>query len=159
MRGGNILGIMKKINFKNKKVGIWGMGIVGKSALNYVQQFTDQIQIMDQSSDAAYIAQTPENITSFLEHNDFIIPSPGIMLHNYQHYAHKFVQELDIFAQENKNYTVAITGTVGKTTVTSLLQQCIPDAIAAGNIGHAMLNLVTNPPSVIPGFERESKSL
>lgn len=136
---------MKKINFKNKKIGIWGMGIVGKSVLNYVQQFTDQIQMMDQSSNASHIAQTQENIANFLEHNDVIIPSPGIMLHDYQHYAHKFIQELDIFAQDNQNYTIAITGTVGKTTITSLIQQCTPNSIAAGNIGYAMLNLLTIP--------------
>lgn len=138
---------MEKINLIHKKIGIWGFGIVGKSALNYVQQFTDQIQIIDQkktpedlASNVECIEQTPENIVSFLEYNDLIIASPGIILNNYEKYNHKFLNELDIFSQENKIPTVAITGTVGKTTITSLLQQCIPDSIAAGNIGHAMLN-------------------
>ena len=92
------------------------------------------------------IKQTPENITSFLEHNDIIIPSPGIVLLDYQKYAHKFIHELDIFAQQFHGSTIAITGTVGKTTITSLLNQCIPNSIAAGNIGYPMLNVLDMQP-------------
>lgn len=136
---------MKTINLKNKKIGIWGFGIVGKSALEYASQFTDTIQIMDQNlhETIQIIPQTPQNITKFLEHNDIIIPSPGIKLHDYQQYAHKFLHELDIFTQELKKPIIAITGTVGKTTITSLLHQCMSNSIAAGNIGYAMLDLVT----------------
>ncbi len=139
---------MKNINFCNKKIGIWGFGIVGQSVLKYVQKFTNQIQIMDRKTDQSLqvILETPHNIDQFLQYNDIIIPSPGIVLHNYQNYAHKFVQELDIFAQEFHGTTIAITGTVGKTTVTSLLAQATPDAIAAGNIGHAMLNVLDLQP-------------
>ena len=137
---------MKNINLQDKKVGIWGFGIVGKSVFAYLQEFTHHIQIMDKikpeklPEQATFIQETPENIVSFLNHNDAIIASPGIMLHNFSHYTKKFVHELDIFAQENKNFTVAITGTVGKTTITSLIAQCTPRSIAAGNIGHAMLS-------------------
>ena len=141
-----MLTIMKNINLKNKKVGIWGFGIVGKSAFAYLQKHTNQIQIMDKikpeklPEHTTFIQETPENIIKFLENNDAIIPSPGIMLHNYMHCAQKFLHELDIFAKENKNSTVAITGTVGKTTITSLLAQCTLNSIAAGNIGNAMLS-------------------
>lgn len=132
---------MQKINLYNKKIGIWGLGIVGKSVLGYVQKFTNQIQIMDQNpANASIIQETQENIAQFLQHNDIIIPSPGIILYHYKNYAHKFVQELDIFAQEFHGTTIAITGTVGKTTITSLLAQCIPNSVAAGNIGHPMLH-------------------
>ena len=139
---------MKNINLKNKKIGIWGFGIVGQSVLKYIQQFTSQIQIMDRKADPnmQIIPETPQNIIQFLQHNDIIIPSPGIILHDYQNYAHKFVQELDIFAQEFHGTTIAITGTVGKTTITSLIAQATPDAIAAGNIGYAMLNILNLQP-------------
>ncbi len=138
---------MKNINLTNKKIGIWGFGIVGQSVLRYVEQFTNQIQIMDQKSNStSTITQTPQNITQFLQYNDIIIPSPGIVLHEYQEYAHKFLQELDIFAQKFHGTTIAITGTVGKTTITSLLTQTTPDAISAGNIGYAMLNVLSTQP-------------
>ncbi|MBP6892485.1 UDP-N-acetylmuramoyl-L-alanine--D-glutamate ligase [Candidatus Babeliales bacterium] len=137
---------MKNINFINTKIGIWGFGIVGQSVFKYLQPFTNKIQIMDKKSDATIpiIPETAENIVQFLQHNDIIIPSPGIVLHDYQNYAHKFVQELDIFAKEFQGSTMAITGTVGKTTVTSLLAQATPEAIAAGNIGYAMLHLLNS---------------
>ena len=139
---------MKKINLTNKKIGIWGLGIVGKSVLEYAQRYTTDIQIMDKAQHPSIpvIAQTEHNIAQFLEHNDIIIASPGIMLHDYENYRHKFINELDIFAQEFDGTTIAITGTVGKTTVTSLLQQCIPGSIAAGNIGYGMLNLLNLQP-------------
>lgn len=140
---------MKTINLKNKKVGIWGFGIVGKSVLKYVQQHTSTIQILDQNfhPEADTIIQTPENIQNFLDQNEIIIASPGIKLHGYQKYRNKFVQELDLFSQEFKGHSVAITGTVGKTTITSLLAQCIPNSLAAGNIGFAMLETLNMNPT------------
>lgn len=133
------------MNVTNKKIGIWGLGIVGTSVLKYVQQFTSQIQILDQKAHPTLpvIVQTPETIITFLEHNDIIIPSPGISLLSYQKYQHKFVHELDIFAPNFKNTTIAITGTLGKTTVTSYIQQCTLHSLAAGNIGYAMLNVLS----------------
>ncbi len=135
------------INLKNKRIGIWGLGIVGTSVLNYVKKHTTQIQILDKKphETLSVIIQTPENIQAFLEHNDIIIPSPGISLLDYQNYAHKFVHELDIFSSQTNSATITITGTLGKTTVTSFIHQCLPNSIAAGNIGYAMLNVLSLP--------------
>lgn len=140
---------MNTIDLKNKKIGIWGFGIVGKSVLEYLQKYDAQIQIMDRNDhpEISIIKQTPENIIQFLEHNDVIIPSPGIVLLDYQKYEHKFIHELDIFSQHFHGKTIAITGTVGKTTITSLLAQCIPNSIAAGNIGYPMLNVLDMHPT------------
>lgn len=136
------------ISIKNKKVGIWGLGIVGTSVLKYAQQFTKRIQILDQKENSTFpiIVQTPETIRSFLEHNDIIFPSPGISLLDYKEYQHKFVHELDIFSSEFTGKTVAITGTLGKTTITSFIQQCTPNSVAAGNIGFAMLDVLSRKP-------------
>ena len=59
------------------------------------------------------------------------------------------ITELDIFAQNYRQTTVGITGTLGKTSITTLLQQHIPNSIAAGNIGYPMLNILAlqQPPS------------
>ncbi|MFA5999052.1 MAG: UDP-N-acetylmuramoyl-L-alanine--D-glutamate ligase [Candidatus Babeliales bacterium] len=140
---------MKTINLKNKNIGIWGLGVVGKSVLEYVKQFTDHIQILDSKPHETIdvIIQTPQSIKKFLDFNDIIIPSPGVALHSYQKkYGAKFICELDIFTAQiatNATHinTIAITGTVGKTSITNLLQQSIPDSVAAGNIGYAMLNV------------------
>ena len=136
------------INLQNKRVGIWGLGIVGTSVLSYVQRFTSNIQILDKKAHATVpvIIQTPQTIKDFLELNDIIIPSPGISLLGYQDYTHKFLHELDIFSYESTIPTIAITGTLGKTTITSFIHQCIPDSVAAGNIGYAMLNVLSLQP-------------
>lgn len=133
----------------DKKIGIWGLGIVGKSAIPLVQKYTPHIQLLDKNIEQQLpypiIVQTPQTIQDFLEYNDFIIPSPGIPLNQYQRYQHKFLTELDLIAQLHTKPTIAITGTVGKTTVTSLINQCIPNSIAMGNIGTPMLEIVTSP--------------
>jgi len=135
-------------NLQNKKIGIWGIGVVGQSVLHYVQRYSPHIQILDKKTHATIptIIQTPQTLKLFLEHNDFIIPSPGIALHDYASYQHKFISELDLFAREFKGHTVAVTGTVGKTTITSFISSNIPGAMAAGNIGHAMLRVLTTEP-------------
>ena len=136
---------MSKTNFKNKKIGIWGFGIVGRSAFNYFKKHTKNIQIIDQKAcdHPAYIPQTTKNLQQFLEHNDYIVVSPGIPLHNYQLYKNKFIPELDIYQQEFKGQTIAITGTLGKTSITNLLATYLPNAIAGGNIGNGMLNIIS----------------
>ncbi len=142
------------MDLKNKKIGIWGFGVVGQSVFNYVKKLTDYVQILDQKqhSDMPVIIQTPETIQNFLEENDYIIPSPGIILHDYEMYRHKFLCELDLFIPNYHGRTIAITGTAGKTTVTDFIAQSIPNSIAAGNIGFAMLdvlNLNPQPTTVV----------
>ncbi|MBP7854514.1 UDP-N-acetylmuramoyl-L-alanine--D-glutamate ligase [Candidatus Babeliales bacterium] len=143
---------MKYPNLNHKKIGIWGFGIVGQSVLQFLKNYPCSISIMDKKqrpetlhSAITWIVQTPENITTFLTNHDLIIPSPGIILHDYAEYTEKFVHELDIFTSLFTGYNIAITGTFGKTTVTSFLAQCIPNAKAAGNIGHAMLDAILDP--------------
>lgn len=136
------------MDLKNKKIGIWGFGIVGQSAFNYVKKFTNYVQILDQKQHprVSVIIQTPETIQKFLEENDYIIPSPGIIIHPYQEYHHKFLNELDIFTPEYQGTIIAITGTAGKTTVTDFIAQSIPNSLAAGNIGFAMLDVLNVTP-------------
>lgn len=132
------------MNLKNKKIGIWGFGVVGTSVFNYVKNFTDYVQIIDKKNHdkIPVIIQTPDTLQNFLEENDYIIPSPGIPLHDYQKYHHKFLSELDLFTAHYHGTIIAITGTAGKTTVTDFIAQLIPDSIAAGNIGLAMLDIL-----------------
>lgn len=143
--------LIKKMNiniFKNKKIGLWGFGVVGKSIYDYLQPFHDKIQILDKQlleHQPNSILQTPLSTQIFLEHNDIVVASPGIPIHSYKQYRHKFITELDIFYQEYKGFSVAITGTVGKTTITNAIAHCTDTGIAAGNIGYAMLNAAMQP--------------
>lgn len=87
-----------------------------------------------------------ENLTAFLEYNDYILPSCGIDLRPYQEFNYKFLSELDIFGQECTKPIIAITGSVGKTTVTHLLSQLIAHqgktVFTGGNIGVGLLDSI-----------------
>lgn len=141
--------------FKDKKIGIWGFGIVGQSALTFFdQQNPHAIEILDTKNiiipttktPTSSILQTKKSIQIFLENNDVILASPGIKLHNYQHFAHKFINELDLVHNTTNYNIIAITGTVGKTSITHLLENIFNalhiETIAAGNIGYPMLSLI-----------------
>ena len=153
-------------NLSHKKIGIWGFGVVGQSALTYFdQQNCASIEILDKNfldtksiehaatkTPTITTLQTEQSIQNFLESNDLILASPGIKLHAYQQFAHKFVNELDIISAQTTCSTIAITGTVGKTSITHLLTNIIkhthPNTIAAGNIGYPMLRLIDHPQDI-----------
>jgi UDP-N-acetylmuramoylalanine--D-glutamate ligase len=149
-------------NFTNKKIGIWGFGVVGQSALTYFDQQklilieilnTKEIIVPATKTPIITTVQTQQTIQDFLTNNDFILASPGIQLHTYQEkFAHKFINELDIIQEKATCSIIAITGTVGKTSITHLLENIIkksyPNTIAAGNIGYAMLRLINNPQDI-----------
>ena len=136
--------------FKNKKIGIWGYGKVGASYLSLLQNYAASITILDkknmQETFANHIQfrmQTPEEIASLFENNEYVFISPGINISAYKNYAEKCVTELDIFPHLWKKSTIAITGSLGKTTITSLSAQILQKyglhAQAIGNIGYPML--------------------
>lgn len=127
-----------------KKIGIWGFGIVGQSAYNFFKKQPVTLQVLDNKEQniPEWIKQTDESTTTFLKENDQILCSPGIKLHDYKQYQNKCITEADLLHQKFKGITIAITGTLGKTSVTNLLQQYTPHALAAGNIGYPMLNIL-----------------
>lgn len=141
---------------KNIRVGIWGFGTVGKSALAFFSQRGIHTQIYDTRSmteaEMATITASgatliqPCALNTFLEFNDKIVISPGVDLRQYSNYRHKWLTELDILQQEFNKPVIAITGSVGKTSVTHLLSQVLADSglrvWTGGNIGTGMLDLV-----------------
>src|SRR3989339_2241248 len=97
-------------NFNNKKIGIWGFGVVGTSALTCFDQFdVTSIEILNnkpiqlpQTRNVSFAnLQDTSAIKDFFANNDIILVSPGIPLHSHQAYAHKFISELDLFYQHN----------------------------------------------------------
>lgn len=152
------------MDFVHKKIGIWGFGIVGKSALNYFKksnikttvmnahELTEEEHALLHEAHSQIILQTEHE--KFLREHDMILVSPGIDLRPYKHYHHKFITELDIFAHHNKNKTVAITGTIGKTSITHLLSKIVEShscVKTGGNIGTGLLDLLSdhNPHATI----------
>lgn len=142
--------------FKNKKVGIWGLGAVGKSTLSFLTPFECQISVCDkrklegheisllEGHQAQFVPH--ELLPQFFEMNDIIIASPGINIKPLGEYKEKLVCELDLFAALVKKPTIAITGSIGKTTtvhvLTHLLNKLGVKALAAGNIGLPLLDAI-----------------
>lgn len=142
--------------FKNKKIGIWGLGVIGRAAIKLFRSQDAQVTVCDarnlHAEEHDLLAQynvnfvEQKNIDTFLQEHDYILPSPGIDTRSYSNYHYKFITELDVFAALCKKPIITITGSIGKTTVTSLLwqslnQQHIP-TLVGGNIGIASFNLL-----------------
>ena len=135
------------------KIGIWGFGVVGQSIARYLAKsgYADLMvhDVKDVGAHpllrecrAVFVAE----LADLLEGCDFVFPGPGIDLELYQAYSAKFISELDLFYQQWQKPIIAITGTLGKTTLTTLLanilNQCGIRAIAAGNVGLAMCDIL-----------------
>jgi len=154
------------MTFKNKKIGIWGLGKVGKAALKYFARKNCKIQVLDKrkitqketlsiinsisnKNHAKFtcIREIEENNTKkFLKYNNLILASPGIDLRKYSIYKEKFITELDILQKEFCKQIISITGSVGKTTVTHILSHILKNSSkkiwTGGNIGTPMLDLL-----------------
>ena len=144
--------------FKAKKVGIWGFGKTGQSVLSFLSSQGAECIVMDSNPLNTFQEELIKNhnaqaigiefSSQFIEACDFIVPSQGVDLTPYLEHpdAHKFVSEVDLFQQFVKTPIIAITGSAGKTTTTTLLAQLLnlfgKRAIAAGNIGKPMLDVL-----------------
>lgn len=144
--------------FKGKKIGIWGFGLTGQSALTFLSSEQAQCMVFDDKSlslnqtqlikqhkalavDACYKQQ-------FFEANELILVSPGVSLESwFEKYPNKFISELDLFAQYVTTPVIAITGSAGKTSTVTLLNQalnaCGKKTCVGGNIGTPLLNLLS----------------
>lgn len=145
-----------------QKIGIWGFAVVGKSVLNYLlaQDYNKNydLEVLDKRSltqdedlflksyNISYKSQ--DDIINFFENNDKIIVSPGIDTKNYNEYRHKIICELDLFSANWDKPVIAITGTIGKTSIAHLISQLIKNTglsvATIGNIGTGMLDVVAN---------------
>ncbi len=149
-------------HYKDKKIGIWGFGKTGQSVLHFFAPHTPHLSVIEKGTFSEeqqtllqkYQVQIApyEYIEQFLEYNDLIIPSPGVDVSAYyEKYADKIVSELELFARHNTTKTIAITGSVGKTTtvtlLTELLNACGIPARSGGNIGTPLLSLLADQAS------------
>ena len=133
----------------NKTIGIWGFGLVGQSAARLCSQHGAQVIVFDANETALRECPHPiaYNHEALFNQCDFIIPSPGIAITPYKKmFAGKWLFELDLFQSLFKKKIGAITGSIGKTSVTHLLTQTLRAAglkvMAAGNIGTPLLDCV-----------------
>jgi UDP-N-acetylmuramoylalanine--D-glutamate ligase len=147
---------MQQLTFAGKQVIVLGMGISGRSAVEFllahgaVVHGVDrdphllinhlEIQGLKRAGLIVYVEKDIENIAQF----DLLVLSPGVPLTHPLVLAAKqakvpIMGEIELGCQVVKNPLLGITGTNGKTTVTLLvthvLKHCGQSAKALGNVG------------------------
>ncbi|MFH1644526.1 MAG: UDP-N-acetylmuramoyl-L-alanine--D-glutamate ligase [bacterium] len=130
-----------------KKIGILGLGVVGKSVLEFYKNKNFQIDIWDEKDTTSQIS-----ILDFLKSNDLNIISPGIPYKKYESFYKKYPEkcsgELDIFQNSFFGKSIVVTGSLGKTTIAKLISFLLEKnnykVGLAGNIGLPMMDLIKN---------------
>lgn len=145
--------------FQGKKVAVLGLGLSGLATVRFLLKHGVRPTLMDtrlqvsgldafsqEKVDGIYFGELDANR---LANMDIVVVSPGLDL---RHPAIRFavaqgtlfIGDVELFAQCNHAPVVAITGSNGKSTVTSLtalMLQCSGlNAVAAGNIGLPVLD-------------------
>lgn len=150
---------------RNKLVGVWGYGIVGQATIAWLRRQGIAVALCEAKPLSAAQQQLlaeqqvqvfaqDEQLAAFLASCDYIIPSGGIDLRPHAAFAAKWLSELDLFQLIIDDYAlhagrrpivIAITGTIGKTTITHTLQQLLLAAgkrcVVGGNIGVGLCDL------------------
>ena len=155
---------MKINNFKNKKIALIGFGKENLSVLNYLRKFypkqniiiSDKKDKQDFSPDVQKVFNKDENLElnfgkDYLKNLnvDIIVLSPGINcrlpeIKNILQKGIKLTTAVNIFfANKDKNKIIGITGSKGKSTVSSLVYHVLKtaniDVNLVGNIGNPSL--------------------
>ena len=135
---------------------IWGFGLEGRSTLDYfLKEGINKNNIYIATKDKIEIdgikCILEENILDYINEIDLVVKSSGISFYK------KEVQELikknikittnlNILLENNKSKTIAITGTKGKSTTSSMLYHILKNlgynVALVGNIGKSFLDII-----------------
>lgn len=148
------------MQLSGKAIGIWGYGIGGKATAEFVASHGAHVVIFDERP---LTPQEQQRLTelnahictsrdAFFEQSELIIPSAGIDLRSYHTRKNQFITELDLFSLFFTKPIIAITGSLGKTTTTTLiatlLQRAGKRVLIGGNIGIGMCDLIAQQENV-----------
>ncbi len=140
-----MLNILKEL-VTDKKVLILGYGREGKSTLHRLLQTnaSASLTIADQSEvspedPSVHVLSGPAYM-DHLDDYDLVFKSPGIVLpRDPSEYSCRFTSQMEVFLTAYREQIIGITGTKGKSTVTTMLYHILKengrDAVLAGNIG------------------------
>ena len=145
--------------YKIKKIGVLGLGVSGESAIDYFNNKLvniiawDDIEVTRKRFEKKNIIIKDLNNTKNIELIDTLFVSPGInpkhpIILLAKHKKIKIIGDLDVFWKDkfnDKNKFIVITGSNGKSTVTSMLGHILKknkyQTVVAGNIGVPVLGI------------------
>lgn len=125
-------------NLKSKKIAILGYGREGKSTLRFLQSIgaTDitildkNIETLENVVDENVICIWGSSYLDSLSDFDIIFKSPGVCPYNDElaPYKDKFISQTQIFYENYPGKVIAITGTKGKSTTSTLIYLSLKEA-------------------------------
>lgn len=171
---------MTSLDLKNKRILVAGIGKSGLAAAHFLKDRGARVTVSD-SRPATMVAELPSLLDDgfmvetgghgllTFRRSDLIVVSPGVPLDvpeikQVRALGMRVLGELELGAQFLQGQTIAITGSNGKTTTTTLLGKIFADAgqptLVGGNIGLPVINLVAkSTPETINVLEVSSFQL
>ncbi|OOF70220.1 UDP-N-acetylmuramoyl-L-alanine--D-glutamate ligase [Rodentibacter caecimuris] len=146
-------------NYQGKKITVVGLGKTGLSCVDFLLAKGANVQVIDSRENPSGVILLPQNIPlhtgslnqQWLLESDMIIISPGLSVKSPEIQAAcqagvEVIGDIELFCREAKAPIVAITGSNGKSTVTTLVYEMAKAAGVkvgmGGNIGIPALSLL-----------------
>lgn len=138
--------------FKDQNICIWGYGLEGKATYRFIRKLFPKMHItIADGGKGLEVAKTTTTDTTCLPDSnvdfskfDMVMKAPGIVVDKSTSLSN-ITGETQLFLKHYRDRTIAITGTKGKSTTTSLvaclLQEKYP-TVLVGNIGVACFDAI-----------------
>lgn len=140
------------MNFCGKRILVYGLGISGQAVCKLLHLQGACVSVYDDENRFGNLFPFEKNPLS--KEFDMVVVSPGIKVHGNKLIAHfalkrtKILSELDVGYLFCKGKIIGITGTNGKTTVTSLVGDIFRcagrESVVCGNIGIPLATVAGN---------------
>ncbi|PPI87976.1 UDP-N-acetylmuramoyl-L-alanine--D-glutamate ligase [Candidatus Pantoea edessiphila] len=147
------------IEYKDKKIVIIGLGVTGISCITFFLERGVLPRVMDTRLNPPNIRDIPKYIECYLGgfninwllQSDLIVVSPGVSLAHIElqqaiNKGIEIIGDIELFCRELNSPIIAITGSNGKSTVTTLVNEMAKAAgyqvAMGGNIGLPVLDLL-----------------
>ena len=143
---------MNPINFKELSFLVYGLGLTGKSVVNFfIRNKIKNFEVWDDKN-YLYKGKTSKNLKRSLKKANYIVLSPGVSLLNSKNskklkkFKKKIITDIDLMFLFKRNFkSIVVTGTNGKSTtskiITHMLKKNNFKVFLGGNIGRPILDI------------------
>ena len=144
---------MSKVSYAGAKAVVVGYGLTGKAVSSFLKNHGSQVLVFDDNPGLSHgggdveVRKVGDDFRRILSDADLIVVSPGVP-RSHQVYSSDVepISELELAYRSCDIPMVAVTGTNGKTTVTTQVTQMLSlagyRAAAVGNIGTPAISVV-----------------